>query len=126
MAPWQPRLELTHRRRAAARAIYSALSSKSKRKFDLGHIVVGHRYSAPVIPLDRDSAPSHFDDGAEISGDLVPAHAITHPELPRLFAGHWSPQRKLVLIVIFDVVAADHVIISNNLFDENESDSQAG
>jgi hypothetical protein len=31
-----------------------------------------------------------------------------------------------ILFVIFDVVAADHVILSNNAFDENESEGQDG
>jgi hypothetical protein len=41
-----------------------------------------------VVPLDRDSAPRNCDNGAEISDDLVPAHAVTDFELPGLFAGH--------------------------------------
>jgi hypothetical protein len=41
-----------------------------------------------VVPLDRDAAPCNSDNGAEISNDLFPTHAVSDFELSGLFAGH--------------------------------------
>jgi hypothetical protein len=45
-----------------------------------------YRHGVAVAPLDHNSAPPNPDNGAEISDDLVPAHAVTDLELPGLLA----------------------------------------
>jgi hypothetical protein len=51
-----------------------------------------YRNGATVVPLDRYSAPSDFDDGSKVGRSVVPANPITDFELPGLFAGHLTGQ----------------------------------